>query len=148
MVQSFRSDNLSIPQLIQLSTIPLHQPGPICFHPHKTPKHANLLLPSHSKQWTTTSPTPKQSTCSHSAPQKDPPTLLYIPSIHWNPLRPPPTGSKCWRKPQPLPLTHGYSNPDGTPFDAISFDPICAQAKNYCSAGKNTTNTNVIIKTA
>jgi carboxylesterase type B len=39
----------------------------------------------------------------------------------------PPTGEHRWRKPRPLPASHKFSGPDGTPFDATKFRAVCPQ---------------------
>ena len=39
----------------------------------------------------------------------------------------PPTGSRRWRKPQPLPRSHVFMSEDGSPFDATEFRSICPQ---------------------
>lgn len=39
----------------------------------------------------------------------------------------PPTGQYRWRKPRPLPLSHRFSSPDGSPLDATKFRPKCPQ---------------------
>ena len=41
----------------------------------------------------------------------------------------PPVGDHRWRKPRPLPVSHCYTQPDGSPFDASSFRPICPQGE-------------------
>ncbi|KAH6982366.1 Alpha/Beta hydrolase protein [Ilyonectria destructans] len=46
------------------------------------------------------------------------------------PYAKPPVGSLRWRRPQPLSDSHSYSSPDGTPYDATAFGPVCPQA-NY-----------------
>ncbi|KAH7120538.1 Alpha/Beta hydrolase protein [Dactylonectria macrodidyma] len=46
------------------------------------------------------------------------------------PYAEPPVGDLRWRRPQPLPESHSYSSPDGTPYDATAFGPVCPQA-NY-----------------
>ncbi|KAI9924183.1 hypothetical protein ASPWEDRAFT_136873 [Aspergillus wentii DTO 134E9] len=48
----------------------------------------------------------------------------------------PPTGNLRWRKPQPLPQSHSYSE-DGQPFDATQFGPVCHQP-NYSASVKKT----------
>lgn len=40
----------------------------------------------------------------------------------------PPLGAYRWRKPRPLPSTYRYTQPDGSPFDASFFRPVCPQA--------------------
>lgn len=43
----------------------------------------------------------------------------------------PPTGSRRWRKPQPLPASFVFKGKDGTePFDATKFGDVCPQ-KDY-----------------
>lgn len=40
----------------------------------------------------------------------------------------PPTGSRRWRKPEPLPPSHKYQSEDGTgPYDATKFRNVCPQ---------------------
>ncbi|KAH7020279.1 Alpha/Beta hydrolase protein [Ilyonectria destructans] len=46
------------------------------------------------------------------------------------PYAKPPVGNLRWRRPQPLSDSHSYSSPDGTPYDATAFGPVCPQA-NY-----------------
>ncbi|CAI7587783.1 unnamed protein product [Penicillium glandicola] len=40
----------------------------------------------------------------------------------------PPVGAYRWRKPRQLPETYTYTQPDGKPFDATFFRPVCPQA--------------------
>ncbi|CAH0025178.1 unnamed protein product [Clonostachys rhizophaga] len=46
------------------------------------------------------------------------------------PYAQPPVNDLRWRKPAPLPQGQVYSEPDGSPYDATSFGPVCPQA-NY-----------------
>jgi carboxylesterase type B len=39
----------------------------------------------------------------------------------------PPTNEHRWRKPRPLPESYKYAAPDGSPFDATQFGPVCPQ---------------------
>ncbi len=39
----------------------------------------------------------------------------------------PPTGTRRWRRPQPLPQTFTFNNPQGAPGDYTRFGPICPQ---------------------
>jgi carboxylesterase type B len=55
----------------------------------------------------------------------------------------PPTGSRPWQQPHPLPSSHSHSKPDGSPFDATEFGPIYAQNLKYTSAGKHEDPDNV-----